>query len=94
MQSRENLHNQICNHPPQSGNAQIDQSAIEGETAREGSRSSLYHSRTTAALLEVRSRSGKFLVLHGELAGARTQDQRLKRAMLYQLSYELSPLQP
>ena len=25
----------------------------------------------------------------GELAGARTQDQRLKRAMLYQLSYEL-----
>jgi hypothetical protein len=26
----------------------------------------------------------------GELAGARTQDQRLKRAMLYQLSYELT----
>jgi hypothetical protein len=27
----------------------------------------------------------------GELAGARTQDPRLKRAMLYQLSYELLP---
>ena len=25
----------------------------------------------------------------GELAGARTQDPRLKRALLYQLSYEL-----
>jgi hypothetical protein len=28
----------------------------------------------------------------GESAGARTQDQRLKRAMLYQLSYALIPL--
>jgi hypothetical protein len=28
----------------------------------------------------------------GESAGARTQDQRLKRAMLYQLSYALGPL--
>jgi hypothetical protein len=27
----------------------------------------------------------------GESAGARTQDQRLKRAMLYQLSYALKP---
>jgi len=27
----------------------------------------------------------------GELAGARTQDPRLKRALLYLLSYELSP---
>jgi hypothetical protein len=27
----------------------------------------------------------------GELAGTRTQDPRLKRALLYQLSYELSP---
>jgi hypothetical protein len=27
----------------------------------------------------------------GERAGARTQDQRLKRAMLYQLSYPLAP---
>ena len=27
----------------------------------------------------------------GESAGARTQDQRLKRAMLYQLSYALEP---
>lgn len=29
--------------------------------------------------------------LDGESAGARTQDQRLKRAMLYQLSYALKP---
>jgi hypothetical protein len=29
---------------------------------------------------------------NGESAGARTQDQRLKRAMLYQLSYALKPL--
>jgi hypothetical protein len=28
--------------------------------------------------------------VNGELAGVRTQDQRLKRAMLYQLSYELT----
>ena len=30
-------------------------------------------------------------VVDGESAGARTQDQRLKRAMLYQLSYALKP---
>ena len=30
------------------------------------------------------------LELYGESAGARTQDQRLKRAMLYQLSYALT----
>ena len=30
-------------------------------------------------------------VRDGESAGARTQDQRLKRAMLYQLSYALGP---
>ena len=29
--------------------------------------------------------------VYGESAGARTQDQRLKRAMLYQLSYALEP---
>ena len=29
--------------------------------------------------------------LAGELAGIRTQDPRLKRALLYLLSYELSP---
>lgn len=34
----------------------------------------------------------KSFVLFGESAGARTQDQRLKRAMLYQLSYALKPL--
>jgi hypothetical protein len=32
------------------------------------------------------------LSFDGESAGARTQDQRLKRAMLYQLSYALRPL--
>jgi hypothetical protein len=32
------------------------------------------------------------LGFYGESAGARTQDQRLKRAMLYQLSYALEPL--
>ena len=33
----------------------------------------------------------KILEGDGESAGARTQDQRLKRAMLYQLSYALRP---
>ena len=32
-----------------------------------------------------------FIGVYGESAGARTQDQRLKRAMLYQLSYALEP---
>jgi hypothetical protein len=32
---------------------------------------------------------GKSMV-RGELAGIRTQDPRLKRALLYQLSYELT----
>ena len=32
---------------------------------------------------------GKPFNLNGELAGARTQDPRLKRALLYLLSYEL-----
>ena len=32
-----------------------------------------------------------YRVFDGESAGARTQDQRLKRAMLYQLSYALEP---
>jgi hypothetical protein len=30
------------------------------------------------------------LLIYGELAGIRTQDPRLKRALLYQLSYELT----
>jgi hypothetical protein len=33
---------------------------------------------------------GKIAVKRGELAGIRTQDPRLKRALLYQLSYELA----
>jgi hypothetical protein len=32
----------------------------------------------------------KSFIFYGELAGIRTQDPRLKRALLYQLSYELS----
>ncbi len=32
--------------------------------------------------------------VYGESAGARTQDQRLKRAMLYQLSYALNTTYP
>ena len=35
------------------------------------------------------SNEGKPFILNGELAGTRTQDPRLKRALLYQLSYEL-----
>ncbi len=34
--------------------------------------------------------SRKSLILYGEPAGARTRDPRLKRAMLYQLSYRLT----
>ena len=34
--------------------------------------------------------SRKYLILYGEPAGARTRDPRLKRAMLYQLSYRLT----
>jgi hypothetical protein len=51
----------------------------------------LYHFRITEPFPDVRDGLDKFFVLNGELAGARTQDPRLKRAMLYQLSYELSP---
>ena len=64
---------------------------MKGETEEEGFRISLYNFRTTAALLELQSCSGTFLVLSGELGGDRTHDPRLKRALLYQLSYELSP---
>lgn len=34
-------------------------------------------------------RKGSVMAGCGELAGIRTQDPRLKRALLYQLSYEL-----
>ena len=40
---------------------------------------------------EERSETADPLRIDGESAGARTQDQRLKRAMLYQLSYALKP---
>ncbi len=58
---------------------------------------SLYHFRITqpvCASLLMAECSGKpfiLFVIYGESAGARTQDQRLKRAMLYQLSYALRP---
>ncbi len=41
------------------------------------------------ALKKLYGGSPKLFVLRGELAGTRTQDPRLKRALLYQLSYEL-----
>jgi hypothetical protein len=37
----------------------------------------------------VHSDQSKSFIMSGELAGTRTQDPRLKRALLYQLSYEL-----
>ena len=40
----------------------------------------------------IQSPFDKSFIFCGELAGIRTQDPRLKRALLYQLSYELSPL--
>lgn len=49
----------------------------------------MYHFCITAAFFEVIHYSGKSFILNGELAGIRTQDPRLKRALLYQLSYEL-----
>ena len=50
----------------------------------------LYHFRITAAFLDVHSYFSKSFIMSGELAGIRTQDPRLKRALLYQLSYELA----
>ena len=50
-----------------------------------------YHFRITAAIFDVHSNSSKSFSLSGELGGSRTQDPRLKRALLYLLSYELSP---
>jgi hypothetical protein len=50
------------------------------------------HPFRIAVLFRVLTCSDNFFILNGELAGIRTQDQRLKRAMLYQLSYELSPI--
>jgi hypothetical protein len=52
----------------------------------------VYHFRITAAFLDVHSYYIKSLIMSGELAGARTQDPRLKRALLYQLSYELTSI--
>ena len=49
----------------------------------------MYHFRITAAFLDVHSYLSKSFIMSGELAGIRTQDPRLKRALLYLLSYEL-----
>jgi hypothetical protein len=51
-----------------------------------------YHFCTTAAFLSPESPFAKLFILYGELGGNRTHDPRLKRALLYQLSYELSPI--
>ena len=50
------------------------------------------HSQRRVVVCRLFSVPPKSFILFGERAGARTQDQRLKRAMLYQLSYPLSPL--
>ena len=52
-------------------------------------RMQLYHFCITAAFRGFNSPTYKWFILYGELAGNRTQDPRLKRALLYQLSYEL-----
>jgi hypothetical protein len=49
----------------------------------------VYHFRITALFLAAHSCLDKSFIMSGELAGIRTQDPRLKRALLYQLSYEL-----
>jgi hypothetical protein len=53
-------------------------------------RKSKYYFSITAAFLSLKSLFAKLFILNGELAGIRTQDPRLKRALLYQLSYELT----
>ena len=49
-----------------------------------------YHFCITAAFSGPKSPFAKLFIFYGELAGNRTQDPRLKRALLYQLSYELA----
>ncbi len=50
----------------------------------------LYHFCITEGFWDGQLGSSNFFILNGELAGIRTQDPRLKRALLYQLSYELT----
>ncbi len=50
----------------------------------------LYHFCITPAFEEFHPHPNKYFIMSGELAGNRTQDPRLKRALLYQLSYELT----
>jgi hypothetical protein len=49
----------------------------------------LYRFHITAASYGLQNGLRKLFVLNGELGGSRTHDPRLKRALLYQLSYEL-----
>ena len=55
-------------------------------------RMGVYHFRITAAFLDVHSYQIKSFIMSGELGGDRTHDPRLKRALLYQLSYELTSI--
>jgi hypothetical protein len=50
----------------------------------------MYPFRISAASYGFLDGSIQLCIYYGELAGARTQDPRLKRALLYQLSYELT----
>ncbi len=65
--------------------------AQEEEIDQRGLSKPVYHFRITAAFNSFMARSNKLFSLCGEPAGTRTQDPRLKRALLYQLSYGLSP---
>ena len=49
-----------------------------------------YHFRITGLFLRFGSYWCNCFIIFGEPAGTRTQDPRLKRALLYQLSYELT----
>jgi hypothetical protein len=52
---------------------------------------SLFPANASVVFWWVYLKPAPLLGFDGESAGARTQDQRLKRAMLYQLSYALKP---
>jgi len=62
---------------------------MEGETEEKVFRDHLYHFCITMTLYGFQHEPLKLFVLYSELGGSRTHDPRLKRALLYQLSYEL-----
>ena len=66
--------------------------AVDSEGGIGIKRMCMYHFRITVAFCSLRDGSLKLFVLCGEPAGIRTQDPRLKRALLYQLSYELTAI--